>query len=537
MSVRPSTALCSDNSANTETCANAIAQWKNAAWRSDQAGAMLQLNWENSSCLSLLKDVVCSQGTVPRLGVNATTVEHVQATVRFASTRNLRLVIKNTGNDYMGRSTAADSLLLWLHHMKNMEVLEEYTSCTGERVSNAIRLGAGVQWGELYTWLSSRNLIAVGAISRTVGAIGGYLQGGGHSPLSRWKGMAADQVLQLDVVTADGRFQTVNACHNEDLFWALRGGGGGSFAVVVSAVLRTFPSPPVISAYYVISAPNETRYSHFIRDFIRLMSTLADADYAGYFHMVDTNITIGFFVPNGDLTSVTTLFNDLMKNNSDLEFSPDGTQSFRSFYDYYVQRKSSKNFFGDNAIVGSRLIPEKVVRNQPDQLADVLVRIRGRSENQTVLAGHLVAGGHVSNTSVNTSVNPAWRTALLNVFYTQGWLSGPTAVNQELLASHLRAHIEILQTIAGGANSSCYMNEADLNEPNWQQTYFGTQNNYDRLKSIKNSVDPHGLFICKNCVGSDEWSADLNCPKKSHVGRFHVKISLLVLILVFHIST
>ncbi len=107
-------------------------------------------------------------------------------------------------------------------------------------------------------------MIAIGGISRTIGAIGGYLQGGGHGPLSRWKGMAADQVLAFDVVTADGRRQTVNVCHNKDLFWALR---GGSFAIVITAVLRTFPSPPMISAFYTISSPNETRYCRFIRDF------------------------------------------------------------------------------------------------------------------------------------------------------------------------------------------------------------------------------------------------------------------------------
>jgi hypothetical protein len=69
--------------------------------------------------------------------------------------------------------------------------------------------------------------------------------------------------------------------------------------------------------------------------------------------------------------------------------------------------------------------------------------------------------------------------------------------------------------VAGGSQSSCYFNEADPNEPNWQQKFFGTQDIYDRLKSIKKSVDPNGLFICKNCVGSDDWSADLNCPKRS----------------------
>ena len=96
--------------------------------------------------------------------------------------------------------------------MKSMKLIEQYTSCTGERVSNAIRLSAGSQCGEVYAWLSPQNSIAIGGISRTVGAIGGYLQGGGHGPLSRWKGMPADQVLEFDIVTADGRRQTVNAC-------------------------------------------------------------------------------------------------------------------------------------------------------------------------------------------------------------------------------------------------------------------------------------------------------------------------------------
>jgi hypothetical protein len=420
--------------------------------------------------------------------------------------------------------------------MKSMDLIRQYTSCTGEHVSNVIRLGAGVQWGEVYTWLTSYNLIAIGGISRTVGAIGGYLQGGGDGSLSRWKGMAADQVLEFDVVTADGRRQTVNACHNKDLFWALRGGGGGSFAIVLTAVLRTFSSPPMISAFYTISSPNETRYSRFIRDFIRFLPTLADAGCAGYFHMIDTNITIGFFVPNGDFTVVTALFGQLMKNNMDLQFSENATQAFPSFYDYFVQRKPSANFFGSNVLVGSRLIPETVLRNQPDQVADVLFRIRGRSENQTILAGHLVAGGQVSNTSIDNSVSPAWRTALLNILYTQGWSEGTAAADQELLASRLRAQVEILQTVAGGSQSSCYFNEADPNEPNWQQKFFGTQDIYDRLKSIKKSVDPNGLFICKNYVGSDDWSADLNCPRRSSAARIRVTIILLILIKIFRIS-
>ncbi|CAF1636880.1 unnamed protein product, partial [Didymodactylos carnosus] len=141
----------------------------------------------------------------------------------------------------------------------------------------------------------------------------------------------------------------------------------------------------------------------------------------------------------------------------------------------------------------------------------------------------------VSNTSIDNSVSPAWRTALLNILYTQAWPEGTAATDQELLASRLRAQVEILQTVVGGEQSSCYLNEADPNEPNWQQKFFGTQDIYDRLKSIKKSVDPNGLFICKNCVDSDDW-ADLHCPKRSSAARIPVTIILLALFKIFQIA-
>ncbi|CAF4503761.1 unnamed protein product [Rotaria sp. Silwood2] len=535
ISVQPSAAFCSGNPPDINICTNALAQWTNATWRSDQVGAMQNHNWENTSCSAYLANVICTQGSVPRLAVNALTAEHVQATVHFASVNNLRLVIKTTGHDYLGRSTAADSLLLWLHYMKNMTLIDKYTSCSGENISNAIRLGPGAQWGEVYAWLSAYNLTAIGGASPTVGAIGGFLQGGGHGPLTRWKGMAADQVLEFDVVTADGQRQTVNACQNKDLFWALRGGGGGSFAVVLSAVLRTFPSPSMVSTLYSISAANETRYARFIRDFIRFMPTLADASYAGYFYMRDTSIVIAFFVPNGDFSITTAIFNQLMKNNTDLQFISNSTFQVPSFYDYFAQIMAASNPTGGNVLLGSRLIPETIVRQQPDQVADVLFQTRGRNENQSMLIGHLVAGGQVSNISIDNSINSGWRTALLHMIYAQGWSEDTSAADQEILALHLRTQVEILQTVADGAQSSCYSNEADPNEPNWQQKFFGTQANYNRLKAIKKTVDPNSLFICKNCVGSDDWSSDLNCPKNSMANRVHVTIFVVFLMKLFHV--
>ncbi|CAF4960302.1 unnamed protein product [Rotaria sp. Silwood1] len=450
----PSAAVCHSTPVKFDACNTAITNWSNSSWRSDQVGAMQSRNWENSLCSVFIWNSSCIQGAVPTLAVNATLPEHVEATVQIASTYNLRLVIKTTGHDYLGRSTANGSFLLWLHYMKNMTLIDQFTAC-GDTVSNAIRLSAGVQWGEAYAWLNQFNLTAVGGAYSTVSAAGGYLQGGGHSPLSRWKGLAADNVLEFDVVTADGRRETVNACHNPDLFWALRGGGGGTFAIVLNVVLRTYPSPPVIAVILDMIPPNDRRYDNFVSDFVHFLPTLADRNCV----LAPSNAT------------------------------------------------------GANILLGSRLIPERIVRHEPHKVARTFIHVRKRRKNKASLLGHLIAGGQVSNMNNNNSVNPVWRTALIHMVYVVGWPDLTSKEKQQALAKHLTRQVEILQRVAGGDRSGCYMNEADPNEPNWQHKFFGTQAIYDRLKSIKNSVDPLGLFICRNCVGSDDWSSDLNCPK------------------------
>ena len=508
--VHPTAMYCAHNTPNIELCNISQIQWTNSTWRADQAGSMQNSNWENVSCSDETGVKTCNQGSVPRLGVNALIPDHVIHTVQLASLYNLRLVIKSTGHDYLGRSTATDSLLLWLHNMKSMSLEKEYRSCKGESISNAIRVSAGVQWGEIYTWLSAYNLTAIGGVSSTVGVIGGYLQGGGHGPLSRWKGMAADQVLEFDVVTADGQRRKVDACENPDLFWALRGGGGQTFAVVLSAVLRTYPTPTIVSATVNMPATDEVRYVRLIRDFIRYLPSLSDVGYSGYFYLSDFNLYLLFFVPNGNFSRVTSILDDFIKNNTDLRSYSNFTL-FSTFYEYFSEIMQLSSVSGGNLLFGSRLIPEKIVYEQPDQLADVLVRIRGRTINQSVVAGHFVAGGEVSKIATNNSVNPGWRSALMQIIYSQGWNDNTSDEERQRLAAHLKAQIELLETVAGGTESTCYLNEADPNEPNWQQKFFGSQEHYSRLKSVKTRVDPQGLFICKSCVGSDDWSDDLNC--------------------------
>ncbi|CAF0756108.1 unnamed protein product [Didymodactylos carnosus] len=529
----PSASPCYNNSSLSQECNSTRAQWRNAQWRSNQVGAMQNPNWETNGNLSctITYQQQCHQGSVPVYGVNATSILHVQESVKFARKYNLRLVVKTTGHDYIGRSTAAGSFLLWLHYMKNISLNFNFTLTNCSNVSSvAMTAGAGIQWSEAYAFLNSYNLVMIGGAAGSVGAAGGFVQGGGHGPLARLHGLSADNVLQFEVVTADGQVRIANQCENKDLFWALRGGGGGTFGILISATYRTFASPTITFGFYSVNSENETMYNNFITDFIRYHTTLDALGWAGYFYMTDTNIEIAYFLPNGNVSSANTTFTQLLSKHTEMNIT-ENIVPFTSFYEFFHYIIEPANPTGSNVLLGSRLIPELLIHNNPDQVAQTLINIKGRMAMKSVLIGHLVAGGQVANGNINdqnTSVNPAWRNALFHIVYARIWDDISSMDEQKRVANDVTGRVEAMRQLT--PNSGCYLNEADPNEPNWQDAYFGS--NYARLKMIKDEIDPSGLFTCKNCVGSEEWlTPDLNCPISNSANNRDLKLMSFAFVL------
>ena len=109
--------------------------------------------------------------------------------------------------------------------MKDIEMSSQLESV--DYAGPVTKLGLGVQAFEIYAAAKEAGVTMVGGEGATVGVVGGYVLGGGHSPVSGIYGMGADQVLSMQVITADGRFVTADQAENSDLFWALCGGGGG----------------------------------------------------------------------------------------------------------------------------------------------------------------------------------------------------------------------------------------------------------------------------------------------------------------------
>lgn len=137
----------------------------------------------------------CALGGYPVYSVDARNVADIQLAVNFARSNNIRLVIKNTGHDFNGRSAGAGALSIWTHRFKTIEFLKTYK--TPSYSGPAIKVAAGVIGIELYKAAEKFGVTAVGGEGLSVGYAGGFLAGGGHSPMSPLHGMGADQVSTI----------------------------------------------------------------------------------------------------------------------------------------------------------------------------------------------------------------------------------------------------------------------------------------------------------------------------------------------------
>ncbi|KAH8198735.1 hypothetical protein TruAng_007099 [Truncatella angustata] len=174
---------------------------------------------------------------------------------------NVRLVVKSSGHDFQGRSTAPGALTIWIHHMQRLQTLSAFQpqGCDFTIEGDAVTVAGGTQMVKIYEELDKINQTAVGGGGKTV-SVGGYITGGGHSILAPRYGLAADQVLEMEVVTPKGEVLVANECQNKDLFWAMRGGGGSTFGVVTLITMATHPTPQIVAwdgaiASFEVGAP------------------------------------------------------------------------------------------------------------------------------------------------------------------------------------------------------------------------------------------------------------------------------------------
>lgn len=423
--VSPPGAVCHPGQATFDnaSCAALKTKWTDYRYHSSNP---FTTDYNDDTCLPDAS-APCSSAGYPAYAIEATNAADVQAGVRFAAKTGVRLVVKGTGHDYPGRSKGPGALEIWTHRLTGLT----YSASAPKRATNAIqstgtlKISAGMQWGDIYTYASQNKFTVVGGANLDVG-VGGWILGGGHGPVSSVFGLGADQVLELEVVTADGEYRKVNEGSYPDLFWALRGGGGSTYAVMLSVTVKTYPSIPGTSMTfsYSTTAASDTYWSLTAR-FHTYFPALSQAGAMGYFYFTPQSRnpdpsnagTVGgiFIFPQKTRQQAAQLLSPLQRDlNGSWAVDPIRSsftpRDFDDFSTFWLTNPDEQ--VGFDGRLGSWLLDDAALNTSLSKLQTQLKKSSPSTSTYNILISHLVSGAGVRNAQVPTGSNavlPAWR--------------------------------------------------------------------------------------------------------------------------------
>ena len=466
------------------------------------------------------------------------------AAIRFATAHNLRLVVKGGGHSYLGGSNAPDSLLVWTRDLTAITLHDGFPEAgPGSALVPAVTLGAGCIWRDAYdavTTKAGRYVQGGGCV--TVG-VAGLVQGGGFGSFSKGFGLAASSLLAAEIVTADGVIRQVDAARDADLFWALKGGGGGSFGVVTSITLRTHDLPAHMGAVsWSVAAGTDAAFRALVGAFIDTYAA----------HLFNPHWGETARLTHQRHLEITMMFQGLSPPDAQAAWAD--LQAFVSAHpaDYTITAPfrllslparaawngpmlrahapgvvSADNrpgapaenwwWHGDGDQVGtfwhgyhSLWLPQSLLR--PGARARLVEAWCDASRHWSVtlhfnkgLAGGAPAALAASReTAMNPQVLDAFALAIIAMDGPSAYVAPPDLADARDDAAAMRQAEAALRVAAPDAGS--YLSECDYHLADWRTACWGAH--WPRLDAIKRRYDPAGLFTVHHGVGSEGWSAD-----------------------------
>ncbi|KAH7088379.1 hypothetical protein FB567DRAFT_620770 [Paraphoma chrysanthemicola] len=534
----PPASACYPNEPNydTKSCETVLASWFSSTFHASDPISIGWPWWANNSCppiypngTSVTGDVTagskgCTIGGFPAYSVNATEEIHVVAAVKFAKEYNVRLNVKSTGHSFQGRSTAFGSLSVWTHHMRGIQYQENFVpeSCPRNSTQMAFAIAAGEQGRDVYEASAKHNAIVVAGSAQDVGIVG-HFSSGGHGPLSSDYGLSVDNVLELRVVTPDGELRTANPCVNPDLFFALRGGGGGTFGVVTSVIMKAYTSPQSTRHNFSLSLVDNTNQTVFWDLVAYIMSEfprLKAGGLQGYSTLLPPSAVPGssswlwswgfnlYNKPNGAAEALLApIIDRLDPINGTTIIYQSSVQSYADFFSLWNSTIGDEAVAVGGATLGSRLLPASSLAD-PKQLSTVLQKLAapppGQAAAGQVLQPYIIANNQTGRDG-SVAVTPAWADAVLHLVISEGFRDNDTFAEAQPVFNRMTyEQLSLLKSLA--PESGSYQNEGDPFDPNWQYDFFGK--NYAKLKEVKERYDPESVLWCISCVGSKEWAPD-----------------------------
>ena len=483
--------------------------------------------------------------------VAAKQTSDVVAAVNFARKNNLRIVVKGGGHSYQGTSNSADSLLVWTRAMKDIVLHDDFvaTGCEAkQKPQPAVTIGAGAIWMHVYDAVTTKaNRYVQGGGCATVG-VAGLIQSGGFGSFSKNYGLAAANLLEAEIVTADGKALIANECTNPDLFWAIKGGGGGSFGVVTKLTLKTYTLPEFFGgASGKIRARSDDAYRRLISMIVEFYHDKLFNPHWGEQVSFHTNHTVGINMVFQGLTKEEaeatwqSFKDEVNKTPGDFEWTeplmifaiPAQRIWDSSFLGAYapslIVRDDRPNAPSDNILwkgdqgqcgqflwgYHSAWMPAALLeKDNQRQLVDAIFA----ASRTWTMSFHFNKGlAGASNERISEAKNTATNPAVLDAFALsiiageeeQPAFVGLTGHEPDLNKARRgaeridKAMAELLKVVP---DAGSYVSESDFFQKDWRQAFWGS--NYKRLSEVKEKYDPEGLFFVHHGVGSERWSDD-----------------------------
>ncbi|KAH8785886.1 putative isoamyl alcohol oxidase [Diaporthe sp. PMI_573] len=530
------------NIVDEASCSQIRENYTSPSFRAGEAG--VTMNSQNDACLSfsddqcLLDNTVspaslptssssCNQGNVGSYILEVQDETDIIAAFDWARRYRFPLSIKNTGHDYMTRNSRKNSLTLWVHNLQSMTYHESFTpdGCDAEDTDHvygtALTIGTGVSSDDATAFATEHNSTLLVGSSPTVSVSGGWILGAGHSVLSPVYGLGIDRVVQFTIVTPDGILRKANACQNTDLFWALRGGGGGTFGVVLDATHRVEPVLPVAVADMTLPS-NISQETALEWVTLQAQNGLSFGRRGWGGHAAGTYLTHVNPMPDiANLSDGGAAAKNSMKVASDFILSNGGTSvvevlpSWNEAWQKYI--KPAARPVGSIQILGGRLWPQAMFETE-DGIDAIMGYARdlvqfGISPTSAYIPADMpfLVEGSEAGYDTNTSTNPVWYSSLW-IYGGRATMTWNSTYEERLQAViNLTKSSELAEEVIGPGGGA-YVHESSMFTKDWQKSYWGT--NYDRLLEIKNKYDPDSLLDCWKCVGFKEESVsseDFKC--------------------------
>jgi FAD/FMN-containing dehydrogenase len=527
-----------ESAPDSASCQEIMRNLRNPYFIGDQPGGTQTSGWV---------DAWTSAPSVYAVAVKNTA--DVIAAINFARENNLRLVVKGGGHSYQGTSNAADSLLIWTRAMHNITLHDAFVAqgCSGSQAPHpAVTAEAGAMWIDTYNAVTTKaGRYVQGGGCATVG-VAGLIQSGGFGSFSKKYGLAAAGLLEAEVVTADGVARIANACTNSDLFWAIKGGGGGSLGVVTKVTLRTHELPNFFGGLFAnIKAISAAAFRRLISRFISFYKeSLFNPGWGetvifGPNNTLAINMVFQGFDKQG-AEDVWQPFFDWVRNlpmELTMEAAPRILSlAARDFWNVeYLKRVPGIIFTddrpgaaeahmwwaGNQGEVGfylhgyhSAWLPASLLEKEElESLADALFTASRHWRvalhfNKGLAGAPAEALSAARDTAMNPMVVDAFALAIVAGGGPPAYPGlpghGPDLAVARKDAGAIDKSMEELRKIVPDAGS--YLSESNFFERSWQRSFWGS--NYAKLQEVKSKYDPAGLFFVHHGVGSEEWSAD-----------------------------